>query len=61
MIGGGAGAAVALLLRTDLGNYWLGLAAFAAVLAAGLLLGRLVGGLLFGPSSDGPRDHPPHV
>jgi hypothetical protein len=49
MVGGGAGAAVALLWRPDLGGFWLGLVGFAAVLTVGLLLGRLVGSLLFRP------------
>src|SRR5262245_53533244 len=46
-VGGGAGAAVALLWRPDLGGFWPGLIAFMALLATGLLLGRFAGALLF--------------
>jgi hypothetical protein len=61
--GGGTvvGATVALLLKTDLGSFWLGMIAFLAVTGVGGLLGRLVGGLLFRPSSGGPPDPPPHA
>jgi hypothetical protein len=47
MVGAGAGAAIALLWRPDVGGFWLGLLAFAAVLTAGMLIGRLAGSLLF--------------
>jgi hypothetical protein len=60
-VGTCAGAAVALLLRRDLGSFWLGLLAFVLVTGLGGLLGRLVGGLLFRPSSGGPPDPPPHA
>lgn len=46
-VGACVGAAFALLLRRDLGSFWLGLIAFLAVAMVGLLLGRLVGYLLF--------------
>ena len=61
MLGAGAGAAVALLWRTDLGGVWPGLIAFGVVTGVGAVLGRLVGGLLFRPSSGGPPDPPPHT
>jgi hypothetical protein len=35
--------------------------ALAVAIIVGIVLGRLVGGLLFRPSSDGPPDHPPHA
>jgi hypothetical protein len=61
-LGTAAGAAVALLLlRRDLGSFWLGLLAFAVVCGIGGLLGRLVGGLLARPSSGGSPDPPPRV
>ena len=44
-----------------LGGFWPGLMAFAFVTAAGAVLGRLLGGLLFRPSSGGPPDPPPQV
>ena len=47
MVGGGAGAALALLLKTDLGGFWPGMIAFVAVVVVGILLGRLAGSLLF--------------
>jgi hypothetical protein len=50
------GVTVALLLRQDLGSFWLGLLAFMAVVAAGGVLGRLVGSFLFRqPSGSSPR------
>jgi hypothetical protein len=58
--GAAAGAAVCLLWRPDLGGPWLGLIAFGTVIGVGGALGRLVGGLLFRPSS-GPPDHPPNA
>jgi hypothetical protein len=59
--GAGAGAAVGLLWRPDFGGFWPGLIAFGIVTGVGAVLGRLVGGLLFRPSSGGPPDHPPHA
>jgi hypothetical protein len=59
--GAGAGAAIALLWRPDLGGFWPGLIGFGIVTGAGGVLGWLVGGLLFRPSSGGPPDHPPHT
>jgi hypothetical protein len=57
MVGTGAGAAVALLWRPDLGGFWQGLIAFAILTGAGAVLGWLVGRLLFRASSGGPPDH----
>ena len=54
MAGAGAGAAVGLLWRTDLGGFWQGLTAFGIVTGVGAVLGRFVGGLLFRPASGGP-------
>ena len=54
LVGTGAGAAVALLLRRDLGSFWMGLLAFAVVTGVGAVLGLLVGRLLFRPSFGGP-------
>jgi hypothetical protein len=53
MIGAGAGAAVALFVVKPLVElpFWLGVIAFAAMVGVGGILGRLVGGLLFRPSS----------
>jgi hypothetical protein len=49
-------AAVGLLVRTDLGGFWPGMIAFAAVITVGGLLGRLVGSLVFRrPPGNGPR------
>jgi hypothetical protein len=45
--GTSAGAAVALLLRRDLGGLWVGLLAFCLVTGVGGVLGRLAGYLLF--------------
>jgi hypothetical protein len=58
-----AGGAVALLWRPDFfgAGFWLGLIGFCVVVGVGGVLGRLVGGLLFRPSSGGPPDHPPHA
>jgi hypothetical protein len=62
-VGACVGAAVALFvvkpLLGDLG-FWPGLIAFVVVVVGALLVGRLVGGLLFRPSG-GPPDHPPHA
>ena len=57
------GAAVALFVVKPLVElpFWLGLIAFVIVTGGGGVLGRLVGGLLFRPSSGGPPDHPPHA
>jgi hypothetical protein len=56
-----AGAAVALFVikpLIDIPGFWPGLIAFVAVCGVGGVLGRLVGGLLFRPSSGGPPDPP---
>jgi hypothetical protein len=47
MVGTGVGATLALLVRNDLGGFWVGLIAFVAVLGSVALLGRLAGCLLF--------------
>ena len=60
-VGTAAGATVAIPLRRDLGSLWLGTLAFLIAIGVGALLGRLVGGLLFRPSSGGAPDHPPHA
>jgi hypothetical protein len=57
-----AGAALALFVikpLVDIPGFWPGLIAFVAVSGVGGVLGRLVGGLLFRPSSGGPPDPPP--
>jgi hypothetical protein len=62
MAGTAAGAAVALLWRPDFfSGFWLGSIGFCIFLAVGAVLGRIVGGLLFRPKSDGPPDHLPHA
>jgi hypothetical protein len=60
-VGTVAGAAAALLWRPDFfgGGFWLGLIGFCLFCGVGGVLGRLVGGLLFRPSSAGPPDTPP--
>ncbi len=60
-VGAGTGAAVALIWRPDLGGFWPGLLGFCTFTGVGGVLGRLVGGLLFRPSSGGPPDQPPHA
>ena len=55
------GAAVGLLWRPDLGGFWPGLIGFVILTGVGAVLGRLVGGLLFGASPGDPPDHPPHA
>ena len=56
------GASVALLWRPEFfSGFWLGMLGFCIFLAVGGVLGRLVGGLLFRPSSGGPPAHPPHA
>jgi hypothetical protein len=59
-VGIGAGAAIALLWRPDFfgGGFWLGLIGFCVFMVVGAVLGRLVGGLLFRPSSGGPPEPP---
>jgi len=59
-----AGAAIALFVikpLVDIPGFWPGLIAFVAVTGVGGVLGRLVGGLMFRPSSGGPPDRPPHA
>jgi hypothetical protein len=46
-VGTGIGATVALLVRPDLGSFWLGMIAFGAATGVGALLGLLAGSLLF--------------
>jgi hypothetical protein len=57
------GAAIALLWRPDFfgGGFWMGTLGFCLFMGVGGVLGRLVGGLLFRPSSGGPPDPPPHA
>jgi hypothetical protein len=58
-VGTVAGAAIALFVikpLVDIPGFWPGLIAFVAVTGAGAVLGRLVGGLRFRPSSGGPPD-----
>jgi hypothetical protein len=60
MAGAGAGAAIALLWRPNfIGGFWPGLIGFVIFTTVGGVLGRLVGRLLFRPSSGGPPGHPP--
>ncbi len=40
---------------------WLGPFAFVALIGVGVILGNIVGGRLFRPSSGGPPDHPPRA
>jgi hypothetical protein len=57
-----AGAALALFVikpLVDIPGFWPGLIAFVA--GVGGVLGRLVGGLVFRPTSGGPPDPPPHA
>ncbi len=59
-----AGAALGLFVikpLVDIPGFWSKLVAFAAVVGVGGVLGRLVGGLLFRPSTGGPPDSPPHA
>jgi hypothetical protein len=55
-----AGGSIALLWRPDLRRFfdgiWAGTLGFCLFLAAGGVLGRLVGGWLFRPASGGPPD-----
>ena len=63
-VGTVAGAALGLFVikpLVDIPGFWPGMIAFLAVSGVGGVLGRLVGGLLFRPSSGGPPDHPPHA
>ena len=56
MAGCGAGAAVALLWRPDLGGFWPGLIGFGIVTGVGGVLGQLAGSLMFRrPPGNGPR------
>jgi hypothetical protein len=61
MVGVAVAAAIALLLRRDLGGFWPGVIAFALVIAIGGILGRLAVRRLFRPPSGGSSDHPPQV
>ena len=42
-------------------GFWPGMLAISVAIIVGIVSGRLVGGLLFRPSSGGPPDHPPHA
>jgi hypothetical protein len=56
-VGAAAGSGGALLWRPDLGGFGPGLIAFSILTGVGIVLGQLVGGLLFPPSSGGgPED-----
>ena len=57
------GVAIALFVVKPLVElpFWPGLIAFVLVTGVGGVLGRIVGGLLFRPSSGGPPGHPPHA
>jgi hypothetical protein len=57
------GATIALFVIKPLVElpFWQGLIAFCLVTGGGGVLGRLVGGLLFRPSSGGPPDQPPRA
>jgi hypothetical protein len=64
--GAGVGAAIALLLRPVLGwsrpdGFLQGVIGFAILTGVGTVLGQLMGGLLFRPSSGELPDHPPHA
>ena len=58
-----AGATIALLWRPDFfgGGFWLGMLGFCLFMGVGAVLGRLVGWLLFRPSSGGPPASPPQA
>jgi hypothetical protein len=61
-VGTVAGAAFGLFVirpLVDIHECWPGLLTFVAVAGVGGVLGRLVGGLLFRPSFDGPPSLPP--
>ena len=53
----------ALLLGPVVGinGFWPRMLAIIVAMSVGIVLGRLVGGLLFRPSSGSPPDHPPHA
>lgn len=58
------GASVALfVIRPLVGElpFLQGMLAFGAMCGVGGVLGRLVGNLLFPPSSEGPPEQPPHT
>ena len=59
--GGMAGGAIGLFVIKPLIELpvWLGPLAFVALIGIGVILGNIVGGRLFPPSSGGPTDHPP--
>jgi hypothetical protein len=46
-VGALVAASIGLLLKPDLGSFWLAMIAFGAVVGVGAVLGRLVGSLLF--------------
>jgi hypothetical protein len=56
-----AGASVGLVLRRDLGSFWLGRLAFGVVTATGGVPGRLADGLLFRPTAGGEHDPSRHA
>ena len=61
--GGMVGGAVGLFVVKPLIELPLGLGgvAFIALIGVGVVLGNIVGGRLFRPSSGGPPDHPPRA
>ena len=61
--GGMVGGAVGLFVVKPLIEIpvWLGPFAFVALIGVGVILGNIVGGRLFRPSSGGPPDHPPRA
>jgi hypothetical protein len=48
-------------VNNQIRGLWPGLIAVGIGVSVGVVLGRLVGGLLFRPSSGGPPDHPPQA
>jgi hypothetical protein len=52
--------AIAMMLGPVLGihGFWPGMLSICVVIIVGIMLGNLVGGFLFRPSSGGPPDHP---
>lgn len=63
MVGVAVCMAGAMILGPVVGinGFWPGTLAIVVAIIVGCVLGRVVGGLLFRPSSAGPPDQPPHV